>query len=56
MNAVGIAAAIEMTVCDLDTTDPISRRSASMSCGLTAMTTMPEPLTASAFESVVATR
>ena len=53
MVAVVIAAATESTVCSSEMTGPISPRSASMSCGLTASTTSAAPLAASSFESVV---
>ena len=52
--AVGIAAAIESTVCSGGSRPPTSPSSASMSCGLTAMTTSAAPAAASAFESVAA--
>ena len=50
--AVGIAAAIESTVCSGWISGPISPSSASMSCGLTAITTSAAPAAASAFERV----
>ena len=53
--AVGIAAATESTVWSAPTTPPISPRSASMSCGLTAITTSAAPDTASVFDVVAVT-
>ena len=53
ISPVGIAAAMEMTVCAGVSALPISDRSVSMSCGFTAMTTTAAPSTASVFESVV---
>ena len=50
--AVGIAAAIERTVCSGWISGPISPSSVSMSCGLTAITTSAAPAAASEFESV----
>src|SRR5829696_5542546 len=44
---VGTAAAIESTVWSVDRIPPISPSSGSKSCGLTAMTTIPAPATAS---------
>ena len=55
MSEVGIAAAIESTVCSSPSRPPISPRSASMSCGFTATTTIAAPETASAFEVVART-
>ena len=52
MSAVGIAAAIDSTVCSGWISGPISPSSASMSCGLTATTTSAAPEAASAFDSV----
>ena len=52
MRAVGIAAAMETTVCSEVTAPAISPSSPSMSCGFTPMTTMPAPCTASALSSV----
>ena len=52
MAAVGIAAAIERTVCSGWISGPISPSSVSMSCGLTAITTSAAPAAASEFESV----
>src|SRR5829696_2064051 len=49
---VGTAAAIESTVWSVDRIPPISPSSGSKSCGLTAMTTIPAPATASVFEVV----
>ena len=49
---VGIAAAIESTVCSGVSRPPTSPSSASMSCGLTEMTTRAAPATASPFERV----
>ena len=53
--AVGIAAAIESTVCSGCTSVPISPSRVSMSCGFTAITTRAAPAAASAFERVAAT-
>ncbi len=53
MSAVGIAAAIEMTVCSGVKVPAMSPSRLSMSCGFTPMTTMPAPSAASAFASVV---
>jgi hypothetical protein len=53
--AVGIAAATERTVCSVDTAGPISPRSAEKSCGLTAITTIAAPATASVFDCVAST-
>ena len=55
MRDVGIAAATESTVCSGRMSVPISPRSPSMSCGLTAMTTSAAPAAASWFESVAST-
>ena len=55
MSAVGIAAAIESTVCSSPRSPPISPSRASMSCGFTATTTIAAPETASAFEVVART-
>ncbi len=52
--AVGIAAAIESTVCSGWISGPISPSSVSMSWGLTATTTSAAPAAASAFDSVTA--
>jgi hypothetical protein len=49
---VGIAAAIESTVCSGTISGPISPSRFSMSCGFTAITTTPARATASAFASV----
>jgi hypothetical protein len=55
MREVGIAAAIERTVCSGRISVPISPRRPSMSWGLTAMTTSDAPAAASWFESVAST-
>ena len=52
MSAVGIAAAMERTVCSGPTAGAMSPSSTSMSCGFTAMTTSEAPATASALDSV----
>jgi hypothetical protein len=52
--AVGIAAAIESTVCSGWISGPISPSSVSMSCGLTAITIRAAPRAASVFDSVTA--
>src|SRR5215212_8388403 len=52
MTPVGIAAAIDSTVCRGERTWPTSASSASMSCGLTAITTTSASRTASAFAVV----
>jgi hypothetical protein len=52
---VGTAAAIESTVWSGERIPPISPRSAGKSCGLTAITTIAAPLTASEFEVVART-
>ena len=53
ISAVGIAAAIETTVCSAVTVPEMSPSSVSMSCGFTPMTTIPAPSTASALAVVV---
>ena len=53
--AVGTAAAIERTTWSGESSPPISPSSTSKSCGLTAITTTPAPVTASAFERVAVT-
>jgi hypothetical protein len=52
--AVGIAAAIESTVCSGEITVATLLSSASMSCGFTATTTSAAPAAASSLEVVVA--
>ena len=55
MCAVVIAAAQESTVCSGESSCPMSARSASMSCGLTATTTSPASATAAALSEVAST-
>jgi hypothetical protein len=55
ISEVGIAAAMESTVCSGRSRPPISPSRPSMSCGFTAMTTSAAPAAASWFESVAAT-
>jgi hypothetical protein len=52
--AVGIAAAIESTVCSGCRSGPTSPSRVSMSCGLTAITTSAAPAAASGFDCVTA--
>src|SRR5256885_9504096 len=55
MYAVGMAAATETTVCSGVRRTPISASKASMSCGLTATTTIPAPAIAAALSAVAST-